>query len=193
MTETMGRRERKKAQTRRALADAAMRLFTERGYDNVGVREVAEEADVAVTTLFKHFPSKEALVFDGDAEREAALVSAVRDRAPGRSVLHALRDHMAENRLKADDAGPEFTAMVELVRESPALQHYMHRMWMRHETALAAAIAEEAGVPAGDVRVAALARFAMESTGILHGREDAERALREIFDLLERGWGAVSR
>ena len=92
MTETMGRRERKKAQTRRALADAAMRLFTERGYDNVGVREVAEEADVAVTTLFKRFPSKEALVFDGDADREARTSSTpFAARRPGSSPRPARR------------------------------------------------------------------------------------------------------
>ncbi|WP_147264659.1 TetR/AcrR family transcriptional regulator, partial [Streptomyces sp. NBRC 110611] len=58
-----GRRERKKAQTRKALADAALRLFLERGYDGVSVKDVAEAADVSVTTLFKHFSGKEALVF----------------------------------------------------------------------------------------------------------------------------------
>jgi AcrR family transcriptional regulator len=57
MTEPEGRRERKKAQTRKAIADAALELFSERGYDNVGVREVADAADVALSTLFKHFPS----------------------------------------------------------------------------------------------------------------------------------------
>lgn len=78
MTETMGRRERKKAATRRALADAALRLFLEHGYNNVGIKDVAEAADVSTTTLFKHFPSKEALVFDLDADVEAALVAADR-------------------------------------------------------------------------------------------------------------------
>ncbi len=86
---TTGRRERKKAQTRQALADAAVRLFTERGFDDVGVREVAEAADVSLSTLFKHFPSKEALVFDLDTDIESALVAAIRDRDPGKPVLHA--------------------------------------------------------------------------------------------------------
>ncbi|GHF55443.1 TetR family transcriptional regulator [Streptomyces mashuensis] len=94
MTEPTGRRERKKAQTRKALADAALELFLERGYDQVGVKEVADAADVSVTTLFKHFPCKEALVFDLEQDIEAALVGAVRDRAPGRSVLEALREHL---------------------------------------------------------------------------------------------------
>ncbi|MFE2143549.1 TetR/AcrR family transcriptional regulator, partial [Streptomyces sp. NPDC059456] len=49
-----GRRERKKAATRRAIADAALHLFLERGYDEVGIREIADAADVSNTTLFKH-------------------------------------------------------------------------------------------------------------------------------------------
>lgn len=188
MAETTGRRERKKAQTRKALADAAVLLFTERGYDNVGVRDVAEAADVAVTTLFKHFPSKEALIFDEDEGREAALVAAVRDRAPGQSVLDALQDHLVHTRLTFSGNTEEFAAMMKLVNETPALQEYMRRMWLRHETALAAAIAKAIGAPENDVRVAALAHFAMESPSLVHGREDPRRALEEIFDLLEHGW-----
>lgn len=80
MTEPTGRRERKKAQTRQSLADAALELFLGRGYDQVGVKDVADLADVSVTTLFKHFPVKEALVFDQEDDLEAALVAAVRDR-----------------------------------------------------------------------------------------------------------------
>src|SRR3954471_19710692 len=94
MTEVIGRRERKKAQTRKALADAALELFLERGFDQVGVKEVADAADVSVTTLFKHFPSKEALVFDQEADIEAALVNAVRGRPPRHTIVDALRKHI---------------------------------------------------------------------------------------------------
>ncbi|MFI9237324.1 TetR/AcrR family transcriptional regulator [Streptomyces sp. NPDC053079] len=193
MTGTTGRRERKKAQTRQALGDAALRLFLERGYDDVGVREVAEAADVSVTTLFKHFPSKEALVFDEDAGREAALVAAVRERPPGRSVLHALRDHVERTRLALSSDDPAFRAFDRLVNSTPALKEYGDRMWLRHEAALAAAIAEDAGAPEGDVGAAALARFVMESPVLARRSEDPRRALREVFALLENGWGAGPR
>ncbi len=91
----LGRRERKKAATRRAIADAALRLFLERGYDAVGIREIADAADVSTTTLFKHFPVKEALVFDEDDDQEERLLTAVRERPalpehPGRAAPHAL-------------------------------------------------------------------------------------------------------
>lgn len=189
MTETVGRRERKKAQTRKALADAALRLFLEHGYDKVGVRDVAEAADVSVTTLFKHFPSKEALVFDEDEDIEAALVSAVRDRAPGRSVLHSLREHLVATWATRRIDDPAVIAHLPLVRETPELLEYWDRMWRRHEFALAAAIAEAAGAPEGDLRSAALARFAMDTTSLIRGQEDQPQAMRELFDLIEGGFG----
>ncbi|MFZ3472968.1 TetR/AcrR family transcriptional regulator [Streptomyces sp. 4.24] len=189
MTETVGRRERKKAQTRKSLADAALRLFQEHGYDKVGVRDVAEAADVSVTTLFKHFPSKEALVFDEDENVEAALVAAVRERAPGQSVLHALREHLVATRATRRSGDPAVLAHIALVRGTPELQEYGDRMWRRHEFALGAAIAEEAGAPEGDLRSAALARFALDTSTLIRGQDDQQQAMRALFDLIERGFG----
>jgi AcrR family transcriptional regulator len=189
MTETMGRRERKKAATRRALADAALRLFLEHGYDNVGIKDVAEAADVSTTTLFKHFPSKEALVFDLDADVEAALVAAVRDRPAGISAAAALREHLLRRKfIDPDPATADFTRLVE---SNQALRDYGHRMWMRHETALAGAIAEDAGLPEDDPACAALAHFALETSALARGRSDPREAVERAFDLLENGWNAA--
>ncbi|MFH9352409.1 TetR/AcrR family transcriptional regulator [Kitasatospora sp. NPDC017646] len=192
MTEPTGRRERKKAQTRQALADAALELFLERGYDQVGVKDVADAADVSVTTLFKHFPGKEALVFDQDDDLEAALVAAVRERPPGRSIPQALRDHLllGQTRFAVHAADPRFAAFLRLVQDTPALRDYAHRMWTRHEAALAAAIAEAVGAPADDIRCAALARFALEARSLIQRHPDPDRAADEAFALLEHGWTA---
>ncbi|WP_433258591.1 TetR/AcrR family transcriptional regulator [Streptosporangium sp. CA-135522] len=186
MTETTGRRERKKAQTRRTLSDTALALFTEKGFDNVGVREIAQAADVALSTLFQHFPSKEALVFDLDADLEADLVAAVRDRPAGQSILHALRDHLTtREQWRGDDDDPVRAAHAALVDSSPRLRQYARDMWLRHEDALAAAIAEAASVSGNDPAATALARFALECSSMAGGGQD----LRRLFDLLEHGWG----
>ncbi|MFI9357784.1 TetR/AcrR family transcriptional regulator [Streptomyces lydicus] len=186
-TTTAGRRERKKAQTRQALSDAAVRLFTERGFENVGVREVAEAADVSLSTLFKHFPNKEALVFDLDADVESALVAAVRERAPGQSVLHALRDHMVHTRTAVRTDDPTFV----LVESTPALRDYARRMWSRHEKTLAAALAEATGLAPDAPAVTGLARFTLEAPSIARASEDPPRTMRELFALLEGGWAAT--
>ena len=183
----MGRRERKKAATRRALADAALRLFLEHGYDQVTVRDVAEAADVSTTTLFKHFPGKEALVFDEDAENEGALVAAVRDRAPGQSIFGALRDFLLRGIAGSDDVD----AFFRLIEDTPELRAYSHRMWMRYETALARAIAEQAGVPPDDVSCAALAHFILETRNLARGQPNPRHVVQSAFDLLEHGWSST--
>ncbi len=184
----VGRRERKKAATRQALADAALELFLARGFDNVGVREIAEAADVSTATLFKHFPTKESLVFDLDAEREAALVAAVRDREPGQPVFAALRDHLrgAVTALRRSD--PRLVDYLALIRESETLREYSRRMWLRHEKALAEAIFDEVGGAVDRMTCAALAHFALEAQHMLHSEPDPLLAFDRIFALLENGW-----
>ncbi|MFI7537897.1 TetR family transcriptional regulator [Streptosporangium sp. NPDC049376] len=54
--------EEKRARRRAHIADAAMRLFAERGFDEVTVNEAAEAAGVVKATLFDYFPTKESLV-----------------------------------------------------------------------------------------------------------------------------------
>ncbi len=187
----MGRRERKKAATRALIADAAIRLFLERGYDRVSVKDVAEAADVAVTTLFQHFSGKEALVFDQDQDREAALVAAVTGRRADQSVLDALESYFAGARsLTLDPALKDF---LHLVRTTPALRDYSRRMWTRHEAALARAIAASIAAPDDDVAALALARFSLEALDLAGEQPDPTQALRTSLGLLRTGWGDYGR
>ncbi|MEU6790320.1 helix-turn-helix domain-containing protein [Nonomuraea wenchangensis] len=174
----MGRRERKKAATRQAIADAALKLFLERGYDEVGIREIADAADVSTTTLFKHFPVKEALVFDEDSGQEARLLAAVRERPEGQSIPAALREHALTTRV----------ATGGLVARTPALRDYAQNMWLRHAAALAQAIAEESGLAADDPLCSALAHFALEAPRAAYAHDDPREAIARAFDLLEHGW-----
>ncbi|WP_405783424.1 TetR/AcrR family transcriptional regulator [Streptomyces sp. NBC_00859] len=187
-----GRRERKKAATRQAISDAAMRLFLERGYDDVGIREIADAADVSTTTLFKHFPVKEALVLDEDADQEALLLAAVRERPEGQSIPAALREHALHYRMAAANGDDRFTAFFALINDTPALRDYVQAMWLRHAAALAQVIAEESGLPARDPACTALAHFALEAPRSARGHDDLRQAVIRAFDLLESGWGALA-
>ncbi|WP_282203487.1 TetR/AcrR family transcriptional regulator [Kitasatospora fiedleri] len=186
-----GRRERKKAATRQAIADAALRLFLERGYDDVGIREIADAADVSTTTLFKHFPVKEALVFDEEADLEADLLAAVRERPPGRSIPAALCDHALRHRRAGAGGDPRFPAFAALVDSTPALRDYQQAMWLRHTAALAAVIAEQSGRPADDPACTALAHFALEAPRAVQSHPDVRGAVVRAFDLLDHGWSAL--
>jgi AcrR family transcriptional regulator len=56
--------ERRHQQTREAIADAAVALFRERGYDATTMEEVAVAAGVSRRTAYRHFPNKDDLVFE---------------------------------------------------------------------------------------------------------------------------------
>lgn len=77
------RRERRKAQTRRQLLDAARALFVKRGYDATRPQDIARAADVAVGTFYLYFADKRAvfLAFTDEAAHE--LMECVRARAAG--------------------------------------------------------------------------------------------------------------
>lgn len=189
MPTTMGRRERKKAQTRRALSEAALRLFCEHGYDGVTVAQIADEADVSIATLFAHVPGgKEALIFDDGAERRVWLAAAVRDRPSGQSVLEALRHCMASRGPFTKDLPPELRRKRDLIVSTPALREYSRKLWIAGEGALAEAIAAESGRAPLDMTVRALARYVLEIPELAGTEPDPLAALNAIFDLLESGW-----
>lgn len=58
----MSLRERKKAKTRALIQKEALRLFRERGYTATTVEQIAEAAEVAPSTVFRYFATKEDLV-----------------------------------------------------------------------------------------------------------------------------------
>ncbi|MFF5438027.1 TetR/AcrR family transcriptional regulator [Streptomyces achromogenes] len=190
MTAPTGRRERKKAATRQKIADTALRLFQERGYEAVGIRDVAAEADVAVTTLFAHFPSKEALVFDQDQDFERRLTQAVTDRAPGEPLIPALRREVRAlvRHCTGDDAAP----LWRMIDASPALLDYEKAMRLRHAESLAAAIAADLGLPPATTACRTVARFVIDAYSLAREAADPETALDEIFRMIEAAW-AVAR
>ncbi|OKH99907.1 TetR family transcriptional regulator [Streptomyces sp. CB02923] len=189
MTVPPGRRERKKAATRQKIAETALRLFLERGYDTVGIREVAAEADVAVTTLFSHFASKEALVFEQDQNFEQRLTQAVTDRAPGEPLIPALRRETLAlvRHCTAEGAAPIW----HMIDSSPALRAYEESMRLRHAEALAAAIAADPGLSRTAMAGRTLARFVVDAFSLAREADDPDAAVDEIFQMIEAAWEAT--
>jgi AcrR family transcriptional regulator len=94
MSESQGRREQKKLATRRALQDAAQRLFAERGYAGTTVQDIAEAAGVTERTFFRYFPDKGELLVDQVLGWLPVLQERIRSRPaeedPLTAVKHAL-------------------------------------------------------------------------------------------------------
>ncbi|WAL96600.1 TetR/AcrR family transcriptional regulator [Streptomyces sp. Je 1-369] len=185
-TTPTGRRERKKAATRQKIADTAMRLFLERGYDAVGIRDVAAEADVAVTTLFSHFASKEALVFQQDDQFEQRLTQAVTGRAPHEPLIPALRHeiHVMVRHCTADGTA----AIYRMIDETRALREYEESMRLRHAESLAAAIAADPELSRTTMACRTIARFVLDAYALAREASDPQAAVDEIFRMIEAAW-----
>ncbi|MFE2460060.1 TetR/AcrR family transcriptional regulator [Streptomyces sp. NPDC059402] len=184
-----GRRERKKAATRQKIADTALRLFLDRGYDAVGIRDVAAEADVAVTTLFSHFASKEALVFEQDEDFERRLTRAVTDRSPHEPLIPALRREVLAlvRHCTADSAAPIW----RMIDASPALRKYDESVRLRHADTLARAIAADPDLTRSETAARTIARFVIDAYSLSREAPDPEAALDEIFPMIEAAWEAA--
>ncbi|MEV0592702.1 TetR/AcrR family transcriptional regulator [Nonomuraea cavernae] len=122
----VGIRERKKQRTRRALIEAALRLFDEQGYEETTLAEIATEADVSTRTFFSYFASKEDVLFhdtDGRLDGMLALVASRRaDEAPSELLMRMVRANLAWT-VDDQDFRPEDAQLrMRLIMTVPALQ-----------------------------------------------------------------------
>jgi AcrR family transcriptional regulator len=86
---TLGLRERKKAKTRAAIQQHALRLFHEQGYDATTVEQIAEAAEVSPSTFFRYFPTKEDVVLYD--EFDPLLIAAFEAQSLELSPIQAMR------------------------------------------------------------------------------------------------------
>jgi AcrR family transcriptional regulator len=200
-----GLRERKKQQTRRHIAETARRLFTERGFEHVPVAEIAREADVAETTVFNYFPTKEDLVYWQLASFEEELLATIRDRAVGESVLAAFRRFLLAQRGLLGQSDPEarehLTALTRMIVSSPALLAREQQIFVGYTRSLAALIAEEQGARADAIEpwVAANALIGVHralvdfARGLIVADTPPARIARAVRAEADRAFGLVEQ
>jgi len=87
-------RERKKARTRAAIREHALRLFREQGYQATTVEQIAAAAEVSPSTFFRYFPTKEDVVLRDDFDDRA--LAAFERQPPSMTPLAALRAAIRE-------------------------------------------------------------------------------------------------
>ncbi len=202
----IGRRERKKQQTRQAISDVATRLFLERGFDAVTVAEVAKAADVAVQTVFNHFPTKEDLFFDetgwwlGPAE---AIRTAPPEQNPidtlEQQYLAVVRGRLANGHLET------WRDFSRTMAESQALLARRRQIAEEMERTLAAALQERdpelepltarfvaaqfaAAQKVLEDELARIMPADATSEQLSAANEELERATGKVFAALRRAW-----
>lgn len=138
-----GLRERKRQRVREALAEAALGLFLDRGFEATTVDAVAAAAGVSPRTFFRYFASKEEVVFvlqDGMSAEIAAVATA---RPASEPPLAALRHAVLAllGPYDRDDAA----ALCRLVMKTPALRARNHEKYGVMEETLVPVVAERLG------------------------------------------------
>jgi AcrR family transcriptional regulator len=151
-----GLRERKKARTRAAIREHALRLFREQGYDATTVEQIAEAAEVSPSTFFRYFPTKEDVVLQD--HMDVLWLDVFRTQPPDLGPIAALRTAVraAFEGMAASDLD-QLRETMDLTMAIPAVQARMMEEFARTTQRIAEAVAERSGKDASDFAVKALA------------------------------------
>jgi AcrR family transcriptional regulator len=133
-----GLRARKRRETRERIADAALSLFLERGFEETTVDQIAAAADVSVRSFFHYFPAKEDVVASWQDGFGARLADAVAARPKSETLARAVEQAMLTSIAAAAD--PRSIAIDRLVRTTPALSARDAFKYERLERTLAEAL-----------------------------------------------------
>jgi AcrR family transcriptional regulator len=159
------RRDRRTARTRQAIIEAAKALIDEQGYPHTTIDQIAERADVAPRTFFRHFASKEAVLFADFEESRREMLDLIRAQPLDQDPLCAVLDGLAAfcDVIAADP--DRFSWAINVIERHDL--HYEQQM-LKAETGrhLSAFVAERLGVdPDTDPRPGAWALIGLAMFG----------------------------
>ena len=189
--ERPGLRERKKARTRRAIRDHAMRLFLEQGYAATTVEQIAEAAEVSPSTFFRYFPTKEDVVLADDIDpiafesfqgQPAELSALAALRASVKDVFGNLSEQdweLERNRQQLIASEPELRASV-LLRLSESLDMFAEQ------------IAKRVGRDPGDFEVRNFAGVVL-GTALTAFNEGLDRTMPSYLEIIDRALEHLER
>ncbi len=137
MDRTVGLRERKKAATRHALHEAAVRLAVEHGFDKGTIEAIADAANVSRRTFSNYFAGKEEAFFHGDSARLRRLLQLIAGRPAGEPPWTALSRAAEQFIAEGDPFDPLWQAQRRLIRDHPGLATHQIGVFARVERDIA--------------------------------------------------------
>lgn len=200
----LGGRERvetKSDRTRRILGAVALELFDRYGYDEVSVGQIAAKAGVSRRTFFRHFASKDEVIFGRPGEVGNRLGRIVREsRAP--DLLGPAREAVLDLATWIEEEVRESVVRSNLIFRTPILIDRALRLEWEWEAEIALGLAERRGKVTPGIRESMVAGWAMNAHGcgvrawIASGGErsvvDATRQALAVFESNDAaGCGAI--
>ena len=149
-------RERKKARTRAAIRQQALRLFREQGYQATTVEQIAAAAEVSPSTFFRYFPTKEDVVLQDDLDTR--MLEAFSRQPPGLAPVPAIRAAAKESftSFGADEMA-QIRETTELMLTVPEIRARAMDEFARTMEVIAEAVAKRVGRSPADLPVRTLA------------------------------------
>ena len=140
----VGLRERKKAKTRAAIQEHALRLFAQQGYNATTVEQIAAAAEISPSTFFRYFPSKEDVVLQD--EYDPMIVKAFKEQEAGLGPIAALREaiHSVFANMSAEEVARQRERFA-LIQSVPELRVRMLDEFARNVELIAELVAERVG------------------------------------------------
>ena len=184
---------RRRSTTRHQIADVAIELFADRGFDEVSVDDVAEAAGIARRTLFRYYPSKNAIPwgeFDAHLQHLRELLAAVGPAVP---IEQALRDALLSFNTFDDSEVARHRLRMQVILRTPELQAYSLTMYAGWREVIAEFVAARCGAKAGDLapQTAAWTLLGVALSAYEHWLADQSvslpQALGDAFDLVRPG------
>ena len=149
-TAPTGLRERKKEKTRAQLTSIALRLFDERGFDDVTVEDIVRAAEVSPRTFYRYFPSKEDVLFGPDHERIEEFASVLRARPADEPILESLRTALVQSNENDHHAAADRQRRSRILRTSPSLRMRMNERRAAWESVAIPIVADRLGTDPDD-------------------------------------------
>ena len=164
------RRGRPPRTSRRALELIALRLFTEQGFEETTVEQIAAAAGVSRRAFFRYFDSKAAVLwheFDGEVEALRAAFTRIAGDVP---MMTAIRQVVVGvNRYHAEDL-PELRTRINLISSVPALQASAAPHYDAWERAVSDFAAGRIGQPADSLYALAIGRTTLAACRAAYDR-----------------------
>ena len=188
---------RKPSTTQDHITRVALDLFADRGFDEVSVDDVASAAGIARRTLFRYYPSKNAIPwgdFDTHLEHLRVLLSEVPARTPTSAALRSIL--LTFNSFDAAETARHRQRM-RVILETAALQAHSMTMYAGWRAVVAAFVAHRLGVDASDLvpQTAAWTMLGVALSAYEYWLADESvslpDALGEAFDTVSAGLAAL--
>ena len=188
------RQEWRKAATRAKIQQAAEALFESRGYANTSLEDISKQAEVAVRTVYMHFPSKASVMLDYFDRWVDAFSLAIRQRPVDEPVLVTVREALAAMSASGwvDRTRPEQVRVYPIIEHldsgSPDVAGHILQRWMREVALLADDARARGDYPSGSLEPQAracavlAAWFAAMAGTREHARRNDSVTLQEVDD-----------